>query len=321
MSECFDSALYGVCENIRSALIRISENDKAHIFEIRLREERPVALTKDNATFFLRGDGRLSLFLTNDCLFCRREDIKRSFELICDYSLQTHEEEIRNGYISMKNGHRAGIGGEGVMMGSELISFRRIGSINIRIARPVQGVCADVMRCIHNRFGTVPGCVIFGPPAAGKTTFLRDIAAYLSKSGKRCVLIDEKNELYSSGDFDIISGTDKAIAAQMAVRNLNPQYILFDEIGDLSQARQVENCFCCGVNIITTLHAGNIDELLRRNIMRIILKSQAIKVGIYLTTPYEKAEIFDLGEVYEMDGDTADIPLIGFSRYDERHIS
>jgi len=57
----FESALYGVCENIRGVLLRLPDIVKQNAEEIRLRCGLPVALTVAGETVFVLRNGQTSL--------------------------------------------------------------------------------------------------------------------------------------------------------------------------------------------------------------------------------------------------------------------
>lgn len=323
MSDSFDSALYGVCEPIKSVLKSVRETDKKNIFEIRMRKDSALMVTTPIGSKYVDPQGNLS-FSPLEKITVTESDIKKSFELICDYSLQTHENELRCGYISMHGGHRAGISGEGVMTDGSVTAFRKITGISIRISRTVANISGTLINSLRREFSDIPGIVIFGPPGSGKTTLLRDLALGLSRTN-RVVLIDEKKELINGHDlcmdFDVLSGIDKCIAAEMAVRNLNPEIILFDEIGSKQQARQIENCYSCGVRVITTLHAGSIDELMRRKIAQSMMRLGAVKAAVFLPAVGAEPVIYNLEEFHENTGSCSDIYNCGAVGYAAKSLS
>ena len=147
--------------------------------------------------------------------------------------------------------------------------------------------------------------LLYGGPGCGKTTYLRDTARLLSLRGYRCVLVDERGEL---GDFcegaagfdfgpgcDILSGCPKAAGIEMAIRSLNPQVILFDEIGGPQEAQAVSAGFCSGVQFVTTLHAGSPEELAVRPSAAPLLSSGAFGAAVFLPEVFAKPEIFVFG--------------------------
>ena len=71
-----------------------------------------------------------------------KEDMKIMIQKISNYSLYAYEEDIRQGFITIKGGHRVGIAGECVMENGEVKTIRNISSINIRISSEIIG-CSD----------------------------------------------------------------------------------------------------------------------------------------------------------------------------------
>ena len=82
--------------------------------------------------------------------------------------------------------------------------------------------------------------LLIGEPDSGKTTLLRSIAQALAAQDKTVCVIDERREICPGATVpyeqktmavDEISGLPKAMAVQMALRTLSPQFILLDELG------------------------------------------------------------------------------------------
>ena len=77
-----------------------------------------------------------------------REDLRYLITKISNYSLYAFEEEIKQGYITLKGGHRVGLAGECVMSKGEVRTIKNISSLNIRICKEVIGASNKVMRLI-----------------------------------------------------------------------------------------------------------------------------------------------------------------------------
>ena len=286
MAKQFNSALYGVAVPIRAALFALPQEIKEKVFEIRLRIGQPVVLTTSDAFLYLCENG-YSHILPAYPIIADSGIIADSFDLICDFSQHTHAHELAQGFVSMRSGHRAGIGGTAVIRDGTVVSMRDISSINIRIARQVKNVAKGVLGEIFSLFGGLKSFIYFGPPGCGKTTYLRDTARILSSDyGLRCVLIDERMELGADFDLgahcDILRGCTKVSGIEMAVRSLNPQVILFDEIGSEREAGAVTHGITCGVRMITTAHADSIDVLKKRKIMRGIFDTGEVRRAVFL---------------------------------------
>lgn len=278
----FDDVLYGVPCRIKQVLEKLSPTVKSNTAEIRMRAQLPLALTVGGETVFLKENGQTQFFLTKDLFKVEKEDLEQSFKRLCNNSVFAHENELKNGFISMKNGCRAGICGNFTLEGA----LNNISSINIRIAREIKGCGNDILKKYNGG-----GLLIVGPPGSGKTTILRDIIRQLSNgfNGRfyRVAVIDSRSEI--SGSFggictndlgantDVLIAENKALGIEIALRTMFPHIIAFDEIGNTAELKSISESFCSGVNIITTAHIGNISELESRNITQRLLKSGVIK--------------------------------------------
>lgn len=277
----FDDVLYGVSERVRTVLEKVSPTVKSNTAEIRMRIGLPLTLTVGSETVFLRNDGQTQFFLTNDLFKTEKSDLLESFKKLCNNSVFAHENELKNGFIIMKNGCRAGVCGNLTSNGN----MTDISSINIRIAREVFGCANDILKNYKNG-----GILIAGPPGSGKTTILRDLVRQLSNGSggrfHRIAVIDSRCEI--SGSFGGVSANDlgantdilitenKALGIEIAVRTMFPHIVAFDEIGNTDELKSVSDSFCAGVNIITTSHIGNLQELERRNVTKALIKSGVI---------------------------------------------
>ena len=289
----FDSALYGVSERIKKILFRISPDIKAQVQEIRLRRSLPVSLTVNGESIFLSGNGQTSEYITRDLLKAESSDIEESFKQLCRSSVYAHSEELKNGFIIMEHGHRAGICGTLTENGT----MHDISSINIRIAREIFGAADSIAR----RY-TGGGLLIAGPPGSGKTTILRDLIRQLSDGlcGRifRIAVIDSRGELSGSregrasndlgANSDILLTRDKAAGIEIAVRTLFPDIVAFDEIGTADELKRVSESFSAGVSVITTAHTGSFDDLKKRNVTNLLIASGAVKNIALLQAPAGK---------------------------------
>ncbi len=276
----FESVLYALPLRIRKALLSLTPQLKLSCEEIRLRSRLPVAITIKGETLFVKQNGQICRFASEDLLHTEADELKIAFKLLCNGSAFAHTTELKNGFVIMKNGSRAGVCGTLTESG-----MRDISSINIRIAREVFG-CADHLLSEFNG-----GLLIAGPPASGKTTLLRDLCRQLSNgfSGKsyRVAVIDSRGELSGSSygevandlglNTDVLLSYDKADGIEIALRTMFPDIIAFDEIGTSAELKRVSESFCAGVEIITTAHIGKAEELMTRSVTRKLLKSGAIK--------------------------------------------
>lgn len=277
-NDSLSNVLYALPPKIKGAIFNLSSVVQQNVAEIRLRKNLPLALTIYGETVFIKKDGQTTFQLSDNLVYVSEKDIEDCFRLLCNDSVFAHENELREGYVIMKNGCRAGVCGKlsdgGVM--------QDITAVNIRISRQIKG-CANelVARYIGG------GLLIAGPPGSGKTTILRDFIRQLSNgiSGRvnRISVIDTRGEISGGGLLDLGAATDvleteqKAAGVEIALRTMFPDVIAFDEIGNLDELSAVSQCFLSGVNIITTAHIQSIFDLENRQITRELLKSGAIE--------------------------------------------
>ena len=247
--------------------------------EIRLKIEKPIIITPS------KGEVVLSYILG-------REDIKYILQRISNYSLYAYEEEIRQGFITIRGGHRVGLAGECVMDNGKVKTIRNISSLNIRICREILGCSKKVMKYIVED-KKVLNTLIISPPKCGKTTILRDIARNLSDGGKKISIIDERSEIAASYlgvpqmkvgiRTDVLDNCLKSEGLIMAIRSLSPEIIICDEIGTLKDIEALIMAFNSGVNIVVTLHGESLNDLTNRSVFKELLENNVVERVILLS--------------------------------------
>ncbi|MBQ7039138.1 MAG: stage III sporulation protein AA [Clostridia bacterium] len=226
--------------------------------EIRVRLGRKLSVTDGT------GIHKLSVDVT-------AEFIDKLFSSLCNYSVYAMQEEIKNGFITLPMGHRAGICGRCVTNDNKILNISEISGINIRIAREIKG-CANAFYNIIKE--KVENTVIISSPNCGKTTYLRDITRLVSDSGKNVAVADERGEIspYYNGNavFDLGENTDvlrfcpKNKGMMMVLRTMNPDVIVTDEIGSEEDAFAISEALKCGVKIFTTFHGYDASDFKSR---------------------------------------------------------
>ena len=276
-TERFNLVLYALPDHIANVLSRLPIFIKNSACEIRLRANKPVVVTGDT-DFYVSKDSCASSFIPENPLCITKRELEEVIKRITDNSLYAREEELKEGYLSMRGGNRAGVCGS--FADGKL---RSISSVNIRIAREIKG-CANSLA--EHASG---GLLIVGPAGSGKTTLLRDLVRILSENKGRVCVVDTRGEICGrSTDFpldvgpntDIITGIGKAEGCEIALRTMNPQYIAFDEVGNGRELSLIKESFFSGVRILATAHASDIRDIKSRRVTKALLDGSIGRIAL-----------------------------------------
>jgi len=265
--------LENVSQSIREIVAKISNDVFNDLQEIRLRSERPLTAQNRDGLRFLRKDGTLSIGVANTYK-ATRKDIEDTLELMSESSVYAFLDEIKQGFITIRGGHRIGICGRvvsGELVGGEsgeIINIRDISGINIRIAKEVIGSADRLIKRIYN--GLIKNTLIISPPQCGKTTILRDIARILGRDIK-VGLVDERGEIAAVykgvAQHDVGIHTDvldlcpKHIGMIMLLRSMSPDVIITDELATKNDLAAVSQVINSGVKIIASAHGFGLSDV------------------------------------------------------------
>ena len=137
-NDVFERAASVLCENIMQKLERIPDGIRRRATEIRLRTGLPLMIMTDREPVFVMKNGDISYHNRQGVYFVGDDDVQKSFRKVCGYSVHSYQNEIKNGFLTI-DGNRVGFCGTAVTEGSMITAVRKIVSINIRIARQIDG--------------------------------------------------------------------------------------------------------------------------------------------------------------------------------------
>lgn len=253
-----------------------------NITEIRLRANRKVQFT-------VNGKQETAGYIS-----VSQKEIEDILYAMCQRSMNVYEDEISKGYVTLKNGHRVGLGGEFYYNSkAEKYLLKQVKSLNIRIAKDVAYFeNQDKLFC-----QSPASTLVVGPPHSGKTSFLKLYARIISEN-YRVVICDERAELVVENlDCDVLQGIKKADAIAMATRTLNPQFIICDEIGSKQEAEEILSAVNTGVNFICSVHGENVSQILRRPGIKLLIDNKVFDTAVMLRQKNGSFFIEDIRDV------------------------
>lgn len=284
-------------QGLQATLKSITDIDKLQ--EIRVKINRPVILNVANRECITDYSATV-------------EDLKTIMQRTSNYSLYAFDEEIKQGFITIKGGHRVGICGKCVMEDNKVKTIKNIASINIRVSREVIG-CSDKIMPFILKDGSLLNTIIISPPKCGKTTILRDMARNLSYgmkvqglSGKKVCIVDERSELAACCEgipqmdvgirTDVLDNCLKSEGIMMAIRSMSPEVIVCDEIGTYKDMESILSALSCGINLITTIHGKGLEDLYNRVVFKDLINNHVFNRAIILSN---RNGIATIEEIYD----------------------
>lgn len=230
------------------------------LVELRMRVNKPLLAIK-------RG-GERSVVKRNGVEYVTdKQDIDDVISRVTNMSFYSASDEILRGYIPFGK-YRIGVCGEGINESGNLMGIKNIRYLAIRIPHQIFGVADDIIGDVLQG-DNVKNTLIISPTGAGKTTMLRELAR-LASFRHNVVVIDERYELCAVsdgiptldvGEADIMSGVPKKYAYECAIRAMNPDIIVTDELFGSGEVSAILDAMRCGVKVFASLHASKICDV------------------------------------------------------------
>ncbi|SDB99892.1 stage III sporulation protein AA [Pelagirhabdus alkalitolerans] len=256
------------------------------IEEIRIRLNQPIEFVLNNQDYVTHG----SSIQPAHCQYI--------FTRISGYSTYRLAEELKQGYITVKGGHRIGIVGQVVINNSQIEHLQNISSFNIRIAKESIGISESIIHHLrdNNRYFNT---LLIGPPQSGKTTLLRDIARYIGSGSnkhpaQKVLIIDERSEIAGCVDgapqfnlgrrTDVLDHCPKYEGMMLAIRSMSPDVLIVDEIGSALDLEAIQDCLKAGVTVFCSAHSDDLEQLKKRKNFQSIIDSNLFSRYVVINT-------------------------------------
>ncbi len=295
-------------ENLKKIFSVIFETCGDTIQEIRLRTMKPLVIETLKGSFFVSPKGEISQNLRNACIL-KPDDIKAVFQIICENSVYAYLEDIKQGFITIKGGHRIGFTGKAVCDRGKIESLKDISSINIRIAREYKNCSIDMIGYIIGK-KEIKSTLFVSPPMCGKTTIIRDVAREISDRGFKVGIADDRGEIAAmykgipQNDVgihtDVIENAPKKDAISMMLRTMSPKVIISDEISNPEDAYGVLQCFGTGVKVIGSAHGNTAEDVMDKSFLKPLIGRGGFENIILLSLDGEDDNIRIKGKLFDV---------------------
>lgn len=310
--------------NIQDVLRAISL-DFEQLQEIRLRAGRPLLLQYKGQECWagtngkwIAADRRTDLgHLQDSVCWISSQEIRETMEAVGRYSLYAHEEELRQGFLTIQGGHRVGVAGKTILDGEKVRNIKYISFLNIRLSHEIKGCADPVMPFLYHKDGQVCHTLIISPPRCGKTTLLRDMIrqisdgypgafecsegsgqmegvtkAYTGCPGHTVGVVDERSEIAGcylgipSNDLgmrtDVLDCCPKAEGMMMLIRSMAPEVVAVDEIGSYEEIHAIETVLYCGCKLLATVHGNSMEDVKKKPLLQKLIQEQVFERYVIL---------------------------------------
>lgn len=273
--------------NIRPILSEHVCDRWTRLQEIRCRINQSIELVFDDFVIFIEE------------VILQRAHIQSMLNQMSAYSLYRMEDELREGYMTIKGGHRIGLAGEVTSSHNKVHALQYITFLNIRIAKEHYGCAQSLLPYMYEK--TYKHTLIIGAPKTGKTSLIRDITRLISNGwgsvgSQKVGLVDERSEIAASHKgiptlqvgrrTDVLDRCPKVEGMMMFIRSMSPEVLVVDEIGNEKDIQAIQEAMHAGVSVICTAHAHTIEDIQNRPSFQSLFQSKSFIRFVHLN-PHE----------------------------------
>ena len=150
------SSLEGNIIGVISKDYKDEEEKNKAIEEIRLRVDRPIQLKFNKFEKILQKN-------------VSQESILRTIQYVCDNSIYSYQNQICEGFITVRGGHRIGITGNCVIENNKVSNINYISSLNFRVAKEIKGASNKLLKYVLDlEKNNIYTTLIVSPPGVRK---------------------------------------------------------------------------------------------------------------------------------------------------------
>lgn len=137
------------------------EEKNKTIEEIRLRVDKPIILKFNKEEIILK-------------TIVAQESILHTLQKVCDNSIYSFQNQIVEGFITVKGGHRIGITGNCVVENSKVLNINYVSSLNFRIAKQIKGSSKRLLKYVLDlENNSIYTTLIVSPPGVRENNYFK----------------------------------------------------------------------------------------------------------------------------------------------------